>query len=193
MLAAGLCLTGVSRLPPKCMWQGAGWLLRLGASPSLAWNFCLLLSWSQQIILLIIEWIFADSCSKPSIPFGSFTPFWLVQYRSKVSWQSLASRKTWLKTQLSILKKTIWESGLKFHNLQVGFFKFQVKKNNELAGWLSFIDANWIREVLLCDVEGNVSRLSSCCLMKIAFNLSLLPERSTINLSRYCNSQNRSS
>ena len=97
-----------------------------------------------------------------------WTELLILQYPSKVSWQSLASRKTpWLVSWL-----------------------FRVEKNNEFAGWLSFREVNWIREALLCYVEGKASHLSSSCLMKNAFNLSLLPERSTDNLSWYCNSQN---
>ena len=144
MLAAGLCFTGVSRLTPKVYVTWCRVVARAWRLPFTGVDLWLFLSWFQQIILLMLEWIFANSSSKPSIPFGSFTPFWLVQYRSKVSWQSLASRKTWLKTELSILRKKFWESGLEFHNLQVGSFKFQVEKNNELAGWLSFREVNWI-------------------------------------------------
>ena len=39
MLVVGLCLTGVSELPPKCMSHDVGWSQGLGASPSLAWHF----------------------------------------------------------------------------------------------------------------------------------------------------------
>ena len=103
-----------------------------------------------------------------------------IQYRSKLD-SRLDSRSS------KILRI---KSQVEFPNSQVGSFEFQVKKNNELAGWLSFREVNWIREALLCDVEEKASRLSSSCLTKNAFNLSLLPERATNNLSRYCNSQN---
>ena len=95
----------------------------------------------------------------------------------RLSWQSLASRKTRLETWFSILENFRIESRVEFRKSRVGSFDFRVKRNNEFAGWMSFREVNWIREVLSCDVEGVTSRLSSCCVTKKpknAFNLSLL-------------------
>ena len=99
--------------------------------------------------------------------------------RQRLSWQSLASRKTRLETWFSILENFRIESRVEFRKSRVGSFDFRVERNNEFAGWMSFREVNWIREVLSCDVEGVTSRLSSCCVTKKpknAFNLSLLPE-----------------
>ena len=72
----------------------------------------------------------------------------------RLSWQSLASRKTRLETWFPILENFRIESRVEFHNSRVGSFEFRVERNNELAGWMSFRKANWIREVLSFDVEG---------------------------------------
>ena len=95
--------------------------------------------------------------------------------------KSLASRKTRLETRFSILESL--ESSSVTRELALSSFEPGREK-------LSFREVNCIREALSCDVEGKASRLSSSCLTKNAFNLSFLPERSTNDLSRYCNLQN---
>ena len=110
-----------------------------------------------------------------------------LQYRSKVSLQSLTSRKTRLETRSSKILRI--ESQVKFRNSRVGSFDFRVEKTNEPVDWLSFREVNWIREVLLCDVEGKASHLSSSCFTKNESTLPLLSERSSFRIQNDWSSQ----
>ena len=74
-VVAGLCLTGVSRITPEAYMTWCRVVARARCLPFTGMVLCLFSSSSQQIILPVFEWIFADSSSQCSLPFRSFKPF----------------------------------------------------------------------------------------------------------------------